>query len=580
MTSRTVLIADDNRMDRMVLTKILRKEGYEVLAAVDGVEALELYATCEPEIVLLDALMPRMDGVEVARSIKEQCGDQFVPIVFLTSLTDAGELARCLDAGGDDFLNKPYNQVILKAKLSALERMRQLNVTVIEQRDQIAQHNNHLMHEQEAAKAVFDSVAHTGCLSAANIRSHISPLAVFNGDVLLAARSPSGNMHVLIGDFTGHGLTAAIGAMPLAEIFYGMTQKGFQVGEILREINHKLKQILPPGYFCCAAMFEFNFHKRVLEFWNGGLPPPFLYRHETGDVEIIPSTHLPLGVVDGSRFSERTQITDMAAGDRLFLWTDGILESRSQTGEMFGEDRLRSVFSDSVGSQGLFDRIIDAVNSHVGEQELDDDITIAAITMVEEHEVSARVATFEANGQVGPEDWHLAFELGPTSLRVFNPLPLLQHILMEVPQLRPQGGKLFTVLSELYSNGLEHGVLGLDSTLKRSAEGFSEYYEKRAEALATTQGFVRFEFDCRTTATLGELSIRVIDSGDGFDYEARTQSPDNDNVGYHGRGLSLLSSLCRSIEYQGRGNEVLVKMDWLLAAPEESDDASDSAVVH
>ncbi len=130
-------------------------------------------------------------------------------------------------AGGDDFLSKPYNSVILRAKITALERMRQLHVTMQEQRDEIAQYNARLLREQQAAKDIFDSVAHSGCLAARNIRHLISPLAVFNGDVVLAARNPAGSMYVLFGDFTGHGLTASIGAMPLAEIFYGMTQKGF-----------------------------------------------------------------------------------------------------------------------------------------------------------------------------------------------------------------------------------------------------------------------------------------------------------------------------------------------------------------
>ena len=77
------------------------------------------------------------------------------------------------------------------------------------------------------AKSVFDNVAHNGSLSAPNIKYLLSPLSVFNGDVLLACMKPSG-MHVLLGDFTGHGLPAAIGAMPMAEIFYGMTRKGFR----------------------------------------------------------------------------------------------------------------------------------------------------------------------------------------------------------------------------------------------------------------------------------------------------------------------------------------------------------------
>ncbi|HTO56299.1 MAG TPA: response regulator, partial [Pseudomonadales bacterium] len=255
-----VLVADDNRIDRTLLSRIVAREGHTVVTAVDGDEAIEKFTTERPQIVLLDALMPGLDGFEVARRIRDAAGDAFIPIIFLTSLTEADELARCLSVG-DDFLSKPYNSVILRAKITALERMRQLHATMQEQRDEIAQNNARLLREQQAAKDIFDSVAHSGCLNARNIRHLISPLAVFNGDVVLAARNPAGSMYVLLGDFTGHGLTASIGAMPLAEIFYGMTQKGFHLADVLRECNRKLKEILPVGYFCCATMVDFNFQK-------------------------------------------------------------------------------------------------------------------------------------------------------------------------------------------------------------------------------------------------------------------------------------------------------------------------------
>ena len=117
--------------------------------------------------------------------------------------------------------------MILAAKIKAMDRLRRLQATVLQQRDLIAKHHDYLLNEQRVAKAVFDKVAHSGCISAPNIRYLQSPYALFNGDLLLAAYTPAGDMHVLLGDFTGHGLPAAVGAMPLAEVFYGMTAKGY-----------------------------------------------------------------------------------------------------------------------------------------------------------------------------------------------------------------------------------------------------------------------------------------------------------------------------------------------------------------
>src|SRR5690606_13256881 len=109
-----ILIAEDNETDRMILQKIISRLGHVVVSASDGMEAIELYEQETPQVVLLDVLMPRMDGLMTARRLKELAGEDLVPIIFLTSLSDAESLAQCLEAGGDDFLSKPYNPVVLK----------------------------------------------------------------------------------------------------------------------------------------------------------------------------------------------------------------------------------------------------------------------------------------------------------------------------------------------------------------------------------------------------------------------------------------------------------------------------------
>jgi len=270
--SLRILIADDSDTDRLILQALIKRLGHEVIEATDGLEAVEKFREGSPDIVLLDALMPRMDGMEAARHIKALAGERLVPIIFLTSLSDAEDLARCLEAGGDDFLTKPYSRVIIEAKIKAFDRMRRMHDTLSSQHEEISERNRQLLEEQTIARRVFDNVAHTGCLDSPNIRYHASPLSVFNGDVLFASPRPAGGMLIFLGDFTGHGLPAAIGAMPVAEIFYGMARKGFSGADVLREINQKLKLILPTGMFCCGAMVEADFKLGQLRVWNGGLP--------------------------------------------------------------------------------------------------------------------------------------------------------------------------------------------------------------------------------------------------------------------------------------------------------------------
>ena len=558
-----ILIADDNKSDRMILSAIVKKMGLEVCEAADGLEAIEQFKTQLPDIILLDVIMPNMDGQEAALEIKSLAGEDMIPIIFLTSLQDAHDLAKCLDSGGDDFLTKPYNKVILQAKINAFSRMRRMHHTLQRQRDVIRDNNEYMVHEQEVAKAVYDNVTHAGCLHLPNLKYLLSPFSIFNGDVLLAARKPSGSMHILLGDFTGHGLPAAIGAMPLAEIFYGMTAKGFSMESILREINIKLKNILPIGYFCCVCMINLSFRKEEIEVWMGGLPDFYLYRHDTKEIEHVESTHLPLGVLSSQAFDGNTQKYSLRKNDKFYMWSDGIIESRDDLGDLFGEDRLKDIFTNNKNSEHLFDEIIQTVNEFTGERGKDDDTTLLEVRMVDESEVGEVNIDLSSGMVSGPVDWNMRYTLRGDTLKTFNPMPLMLSILSDVPYLNNLSGQLYTLMAELFSNAFEHGVLGLDSALKADATGFAEYYRNRDTAIkALTSGQVCFEFDHKPHKDGGKLIIQVTDSGTGFDYKSK-QDNQFANQGYSGRGIPLILSICDNLEYLGNGNVVKVELSWV-----------------
>jgi two-component system, HptB-dependent secretion and biofilm response regulator len=557
-----ILIADDNSSDRLILSAIVRKEGHRVVLAEDGQQAVDLFKEHRPSIVLMDALMPIKDGFEAALEIKEMAGEELVPIIFLTSLQDAESLVKCLDSGGDDFLSKPYNRIILKAKISAFMRMRDMHASLRE-------HNQQMIIEQKVAKNIFDNVAHIGCLDEANLKYSLSPLAVFNGDTVLARRRPDGGMHIFLGDFTGHGLPAAIGAMPLAEIFYGMTTKGFSLHEIVSEINQKLRTILPVGVFCCGAMVHLDFLEKQAKIWVGGLPDAILYRADTQTIENISSKNLPLGVLDSSSYNPVIQEYSLENDDRFFLWSDGIIEARNVDEDMYGMEKLEQTILEQKDATQLFDTIITSVNEFIGEGIRDDDITLTEVRMTDLGELNSDYHIQQQSVTEGPKDFEFEVSFEPSSLREFNPLPLMLHIISMVDGLKDKSGELYTILAELYSNALEHGILKLDSSLKHSGSGFANYYQERQSRLEKLNtGFVKFTVknQCHSEKS-GSLILFVEDSGEGFDVEslmAKNSSQQKNNETFSGRGVPLINTLCSNLEYLGVGNLVKVKIDWLL----------------
>ena len=561
-----ILVAEDNKPDRMLLCALLHKLGHRVFEVSDGSGAVTRFNEINPDIVLLDAMMPGLDGIETARRIKALAGERLVPVIFLTALSDPKELARCLQAGGDDFLVKPFNRVILEAKLNALDRMRRLHQALSEQVDQVRQQNEQMLAEQRTARLVFDNVAHTGCLSGPNIRYHASPMSVFNGDVLFAANRPGGGQLVFLGDFTGHGLPAAIGAMPVAEIFYGMVGQGFGAADILREINTKLRRILPVGMFCCGAMVETDARQSLVRAWNGGLPDAWLFR-TTGEKVAIPSRNLPLGVQTTETFKAPMVVFQVTPGDQVLLMTDGFSETPNSDGQLLGESGVRAVLAGLHSPAGAFDALMDRVREFTGQPEAVDDLTICSLTVADIEQPRVSMDKVSDSSPIGPADWQCVYEIRERTLAEFNPLPLLLHICMEVPGLRSRSGEVYTLLSELYNNALEHGVLALSSEWKNSPRGFTLYYQERQRRLSDTDGhFIRFSLSHESRTPGGRLRVICEDSGDGFDFVNYSAKESREAMApgcsYAGRGLALLRRMAAHFQVHGRGNRVEVVYDW------------------
>jgi CheY-like chemotaxis protein/anti-sigma regulatory factor (Ser/Thr protein kinase) len=549
-----ILIVDDDQANRLVLSAMLAKDGHTVHTAADGQEALDVFTREQPDMVLMDVVMPRMNGYEATRQIKARAGDRFVPVIFLTALHDATALVQCVAAGGDDFLTKPYKRTILQAKLRAFERTRALYTALQAQKDELAYHHARLQHEQEVAQQVFARVVHSGWLEAPHIKYLLSPMALFNGDVLLAAPTPAGGLHVLLGDFTGHGLPAAIGAIPVSDLFYAMTARGYAIGDIAATINQKLKTILPTGVFCAACLLAFDATYATLAVWNGGLPEVLVAGGRAQQLRRLVSRHLPLGVVSNDRFDRRVELIAVAAGDRVYAYTDGVIEARNANGRMFGQRRLETYLAQTQSPETRFDDIRRGLLAFCAGQRQSDDLTLIEVTCDAALARNGGLPATMPSPSTPPTSWQIALELGADALRTVDPVPQIMQMLLELQGFDAHRERLYTILAELFTNALEHGVLGLDSALKHTPQGFDAYYAMREQRLATlAEGCIRMAVAHVPHGSGGKLSLRVEDSGPGFDSH-RYLPPLADNTTCSGRGLPLVRSLCQALVYHGTGN--------------------------
>lgn len=557
------LIADDNATNRLVLAAMLKKDGHDVIVAEDGKQAVEAYERAQPDMVIMDVMMPVMSGYEATTWIKAHCGDRFVPVIFLTALTDEHELADCIRHGGDDFLTKPVNQTILKSKIDALARIRDLHVLVREQNIKLAAHHARIEQEQRVARSIFDSILGAGSLQDPALKCRISPAAVLSGDFLLAARRPNGSLHLLLGDMTGHGLSAVVGALPLADAFYAMTHRGYAIDAIAATMNRKVNAILPPGMFCAACLLEWDDTEGRLGVWNGGLPDVLVTLPGRGIVHRFVSRHLPLGIRNPAEFDGTVEFIAASADSRVYLYSDGLIEHENPAGEPFGQERLDACFAADVDPTHVFETIEERERAFTGGTSAHDDVTIVEVRATPTA-IPQRASRSHSPGNLVPSTpWRLGLELSAGTLTRLDPLPEILRLLNDFQGFADHRDAICTILTELVNNAVDYGLLGLDSAQRNTPEGFSEYYAARAQRLkALTTGFIRIDLSLEPLETGGRFTVRVQDSGPGFDWRAKTTAMDH-NRGYSGRGIPLLKSLCEQVRYEGNGNTVEAVYAWV-----------------
>ncbi|MCP4486697.1 MAG: SpoIIE family protein phosphatase [Gammaproteobacteria bacterium] len=552
------LIVDDEMTSRVILRLLLKKQGYETLEAENGQQAIELYKKHSPDIIFMDVMMPEVDGYEATRQIKAESGHRFVPVIFVTATTDKESLSLCIEAGGDDFMVKPYDDFVLRSKIHAMQRIATLNREI--------QGMYSMIHrEQEIAESVFINAIQGSNISNPHIRSCIRPATTFSGDMMLSAYSPSRELFFLIGDFTGHGLSSALGAMPVSEVFNAMTSKGFDPEDVLSGINKKLNAMLPVGMFFGAQLVVISPELEHVRIFNVGMPDLLVISGSSNKIlHRGKSNGLPLGVMDDIDYNEMGEIVAVSPSDKVLMYSDGLTEARNSHDEEFGEERLITAIHNAPGSN-YFDHIFSDLDLFCGEMSQTDDVTLAELTCINEILPQGN----ESKGAVAQPllsyrgKWDMTLKFSGARLRETNPVPILINQIMEMEQIEKERSSLFTAITELYVNALDHGVLGLKSYMKSDAAGFAHYFKQRKARFATLNtGHVIFSLAVEQRSDIRRFTLRVEDSGEGFDYKSMHSCAGGDCSQLCGRGIMLIKELSHSLSYEGKGNIANVVFEW------------------
>lgn len=539
-----ILIVDDEPINRIMLLSMLNDAGYtDCIEAQNGADALEIAHREQPDLVLLDVMMPGMSGFEVAPAIKEMAKGSYLPILFITALDDNDSLVKCLEVGGNDFATKPFDKHILTAKIRAHEKIRALSKHIEEQntalrfyKQQVAREHaivehifSHAIVNQPEIKAFFDCV--------------LAPAETFNGDLFLCQPSPSGGLYFIVGDFTGHGLASAIGALPVTRAFQEMSLKGLAVSEIATEINDILLTFLPGDMFMAGIVGEIGSDGKRVTLWQGGIPQSLVVHSETRQINRYPAKHMALGILERDEFDCLVDNFELAYGDRLVMYTDGLVEVNDESGNMLGESGIEQWFEldNSLSLEGVYNQAL----NYSSTQTFDDDVTIVAYT-------AQSLETLNPTSESDDIPSDIVITLSASHIKKDDVLERILSVAGQCSGITHVRSTLFTLLSEMFSNALEHGILGMDSQMKHSPDGFVEYYTEREKRISNLED-ATLVVKLQSRPDKKEVQLSVTDSGDGFDHS--TIDFESAEASF-GRGLSLIQALSAKVWFEDSGRKI------------------------
>jgi sigma-B regulation protein RsbU (phosphoserine phosphatase) len=379
-----ILIVDDDLINIRVLEIPLRAQGYTVLKATSGQEALEQIEVSEPDLILLDIQMPQMDGFEVCRRIRENEETQFVPIVMVTALKEAEDRIKSIEVGADDFISKPVDYHEVLARVGSLLRIKQYRDDLKHANEELAIHNARLEKELQMAKEIQQIlIPQKRDLAGFRFFAHYVPEIDVGGDFFDLWEIGSGKLGVFISDVMGHGVSAAFVTVFIKTVVEEIRGGINDPGELLAMLNTRFDRLISSQLFMFATAFcaIIDLSKNTLSCANAGHPFPFLLKHHQGICEPIGDKDAGKGLGLAPNSVYKTHQYPFDDLSRVFLYTDGVYEIKNRGGEEFNRDRLKSVLLQQVTepTPSLVDNVLAAINQFSDGAEKDDDMTLVAV---------------------------------------------------------------------------------------------------------------------------------------------------------------------------------------------------------
>jgi phosphoserine phosphatase RsbU/P len=368
-----VLIVDDVKANVDILVQALRDD-YKLSVALGGQQALDAVLRTRPDLVLLDIVMPDIDGYEICRRLRAADATRDLPIMFLSSLEDVKDKARGFEVGGNDYLTKPFEVLEVKARVRSLLRAKAYADAV----KAAAERDLRIAREIQMGLLpanVSAQIEGTGL----EVYAILEPAQQVGGDLFEVLRLGPDRVLVAVGDVSGKGIPAALFMAVTMTLLRSMARQGHAPEEILRRLNDELLEQNPRGMFVTLQCMLFDLASRSVTCASAGhhaaalvtpgQPPHLVFTSSGRVLALMPAGEIP------------SETLALQPGETLVLFTDGVSEAFDTNQELFGEERLLALLaaSQKQSARETTLGVLGAVRRHATGAKQSDDITVVSV---------------------------------------------------------------------------------------------------------------------------------------------------------------------------------------------------------
>jgi sigma-B regulation protein RsbU (phosphoserine phosphatase) len=383
MAPRRILLVEDSSTMRRMLSTMLRENGFEVETANDGLQGLaKARLEPRPELILTDYEMPELDGAGLCHAVKNDKELRTIPVVMLTTLSQAENKIAGLTAGADDYIEKPKGQDdfrVLCARIHAQLRTADLRGELAERNRLLESAHKKLEFELKLAQKVQLALMPRPPKPRGVLRLAVrySPANQLGGDVYDFYRLENNRLGILVADVSGHGVNSAMLSGMVKALAAPLSLAVLEPGELLAGLDVAGEQYFPEGYFCTGFYVIADEETGLVRYAGVGHPPAIIVGPNGSRFLASNPGMLGIGMVDGTAGA-----TDrIGPGESMVIYTDGLTDAMDPADTLFGEERLRTVLQSHYGADPaeILEQVARALDAHTSPGRPADDINIIVL---------------------------------------------------------------------------------------------------------------------------------------------------------------------------------------------------------